>query len=46
MVGIPVNQHQITFGDYELEDDHTLRDYGVEHEFTLSMATNRKTRKN
>ena len=45
MVGIPVNQQLITFGDYELEDDHTLRDYGVEHGSILSMVTNRETRK-
>ena len=45
MVGIPVNQQLITFGDYELEDDRTLREYSVEHGCTLSMVTNRETRK-
>ena len=45
MVGIPVNQQLITFGDYELEDDRTLRDYSVEHGCTLSMVTTRETRK-
>ena len=45
MVGIPVNQQLINFGDYELEDDHTLRDYGVEHGSTLSMVTNPETHK-
>ena len=45
MVGIPVNQQLIYFGDYELEDDHTLGDSGVEHGSTLSMVTNCETHK-
>ena len=44
-VGIPINQLLITFGDYELEGDHTLRDYGVEHGCTLSMVDNPETHK-
>ena len=42
-VGIPINQQLITFGDYELEGDHTLRDYGVDHGSTLSMVDNPET---
>ena len=43
--GIPVNEQLIIFGDYELEGDHTLGDYGIENGSTLSMITKHETRK-
>lgn len=43
--GIPVNEQLIIFGDYELEGDHTLRDYGIESGSTLSIITNPETHK-
>ena len=43
--GILVNEQLIIFGDYELEGDHTLGDYGIENGSTLSMITKHETRK-
>ena len=43
--GIPVNEQLIIFGDYELEGNHTLRDYGIESGSTLSIITNPETHK-
>lgn len=44
-IGIPVNEQLIIFGDYELEGDHTLRDYSIQSGSTLSMVTNPETHK-
>ena len=40
---IPVDQQQVIFDDKELEDEHTLRDYNIRHESTLSVLPRRES---